>query len=385
MRYREPFTVFPRKMRSGRIIWYYQTYDDNGKRTTAFSTGQITKSAARATCRKLLKEDKLLPSRGGRITFGEYSKDWWDWDKCQFLKYKRTRRSISRSYADIGMIILRNQILPYFATMRLDEITAHDVEKWLQSMLGKGLSRTTCNHYKTFLSIMLSDAIRREILKEDVSKKIAPLKSSTKARGILSSDMVEKLFKEENRQKYWSNIKCYYANLMAACTGMRMGEVLGLQFSDINKETVSVTKQYMRKHGLSPTKTKESREIPIPEPLKNALEKLAHESDDDFVFSSPKRSNEPLEASTIWRSLRSALIKAGMEEDQIKEKNITFHSWRHYFNTIMRSNNIADSKLQKMTGHKSMEMTDHYTHYQIDDLKDIGKIQAKILPFSNAG
>jgi len=385
VRYREPFTVFPRKMKSGRVVWYYQTYDDNGKRTTAFSTGQITKSAAKATCRKLQREDKLLPSRGGRITFREYSIDWWDWDKCEFLQFKRSRMSISRSYADSGMIILKNHILPYFADMRLEDISAHDVEKWLQTLLEKGLSRTSCNHYKTFLSIMLGDAIRREILKEDVSKKITPLKSSTKAKGILSTAMIEKLFKEENRQGYWYNQRCYYANLLAACTGMRMGEILGLQFSDIKDDIISVTKQYLRKHGISPTKTKDSREIPIPEPLKNALEKLPHNSDDEFIFSSPSSSMTPLEPTTVWRSLRTALIKAGMKEEEIKEKNITFHSWRHYFNTMMRSNNISDSKLQKMTGHKSKEMTDHYTHYEVSDLKEIGQIQAKILPFTNAG
>ena len=45
----------------------------------------------------------------------------------------------------------------------------------------------------------------------------------------------------------------------------------------------------------------------------------------------------------------------------------------------MRTNNISDSKLQKLTGHKSQAMTDHYTHFKADDFQDVQKIQAKIL------
>lgn len=50
----------------------------------------------------------------------------------------------------------------------------------------------------------------------------------------------------------------------------------------------------------------------------------------------------------------------------------------------MRTNNIADSKLQKMTGHKSKEMTDHYTHYGVEDLREMAKVQSRILPFKLA-
>jgi len=47
MRYRELFCVFPRTMKSGRRIYYYHTYDDEGKRTPARSTGAICARDAR--------------------------------------------------------------------------------------------------------------------------------------------------------------------------------------------------------------------------------------------------------------------------------------------------------------------------------------------------
>ncbi len=369
-------------MKSGKVIWYYQTYDENGRRTNALSTGQTTKSAAKAMCRKLEKEDKLIPTRGSRMLFRDYAKDWWDWDKCEFLQFKRSRKSISRSYADAGMTIMKKHILPYFGSTRLEDITPHSVELWLQKMVDNGLSRSSANHSMAFLGIMLTDAIRREMLKEDVTKKVIPLKSSARRRGILDQATVQALFKESNREVLWLNPRCYYANLLAACTGMRMGEIRGLQYSDLGEGIVSVSKQFLMRHGLSPTKTKESREIPIPFELIEALRSLPHSDPDDFVFASPREHGNPMHPTSIWKALRAALNGLGMDTAEIKEKNITFHSWRHYFNTVMRTNNIADSKLQQMTGHKSSKMTDHYTHYGVQDLEEISRVQAKILPFA---
>ena len=69
----------------------------------------------------------------------------------------------------------------------------------------------------------------------------------------------------------------------------------------------------------------------------------------------------------------------GITEEERTRRYLCFHGWRHFFNTTMRTNNISDGKLQKMTGHKSLEMTDRYTHFKADDFQDVKKIQAKIL------
>ncbi len=385
MRYREPFTVYPRTLKSGRIVWYYQTYDDSGKRTTAYSTGQTSKSAARHICRKLLREGKLLPDTGGRITFGTYSKDWWDWEKCEYLAYKRTRRNITKSYANSGQIILRNHILPYFKDMRMEDIRIYDVEKWLQSLVANGQSTTSANHYLSFLRIMMTEAVRRNILKEDISRKVPTLKKNDFTRGILPHDIVQKIFDESNIKEYWPNIKCYYASLLAACTGMRMGEVRGLRYSDLGKGMVSISRQFHAKFGVTDTKNHKCREVPLPQSLIDELLKMERKSDEDFIFASKHNNGNPIHPTSISRALISAVGKAGIKEEELKAKNITFHSWRHYFNTVMRSNNVSDSKLRSMTGHQSATMTDHYTHYATEDLKEIGNIQAKIIPFSNAG
>ena len=123
MRYREPYTVFKRTMKSGRVVWYYQTYDPEGNSTSARSTGQITKSVARAYCLKLLKEDRLIPNIRGRMTFEEYSKNWWDWKKCEYVAYRKSRRDLSQSYVKSSKAFMVRELVPAFGKKRLKDIT----------------------------------------------------------------------------------------------------------------------------------------------------------------------------------------------------------------------------------------------------------------------
>jgi integrase len=76
----------------------------------------------------------------------------------------------------------------------------------------------------------------------------------------------------------------------------------------------------------------------------------------------------------ILKALYGAFKKIGISLEERKERNITFHSWRHFYNSLMRGK-IHDSKLRRLTGHKTLEMTEHYTHFNIDAYRDVLRIQ----------
>ena len=69
-----------------------------------------------------------------------------------------------------------------------------------------------------------------------------------------------------------------------------------------------------------------------------------------------------------------AFEQIGITHQEREERNITFHSWRHFYNSLMRGK-IHDAKLRRLTGHKTLEMTEHYTHFNITDFKDVLIIQ----------
>jgi hypothetical protein len=77
-RYREPFTIFPRKLPSGKTVYYFRTYTPGGERTTAHSTGKTNKTQARNYCADLLAQGLLYSNTG--MTFGIYADGFFDED-----------------------------------------------------------------------------------------------------------------------------------------------------------------------------------------------------------------------------------------------------------------------------------------------------------------
>ncbi len=380
MRYREPFTLYLRKLPSGKKIWYYQTYDMNNKRTSAFSTGKKSKTAAKAYCFDLLKKDLLIPVRLSKITFKKYSENWWLWDKCEYLNYLKKRKTISRSYAKTARVMLGKHILPYFGKLQLREIRSYDIEKWLDTFAVKGLANATANLGLAFLKIMFKEAVRREIIFEDSSSSIMPLKTEAVVRGVLSQDEVSKLFNPENKKQIWSNDIYYYANLLSACTGMRLGEILAVRGEVLKDNYIIVDKQYTKSFGLTDTKTHHSRKVIIPETLMAEVLNYSEQNNGGYIFSIDG-GKQPVYPDTMRRALFKALGNIGIDDEQRRERNICFHSWRHYLNTTLRSNNITDGKLRALVGHSSSRMTEHYTHFDTEDFKDIQEIQNKIINF----
>ena len=64
-----------------------------------------------------------------------------------------------------------------------------------------------------------------------------------------------------------------------------------------------------------------------------------------------------------------------------KERNVSFHGFRHFFNSTIRGT-VSDDTLRLQTGHSDAKMTDHYDHITDDRGEQLRKaVQTKILPF----
>ena len=116
MKYKEPYTLIKRKTKNGKNVFYYRTYDQDGRRTTAKSTGKTSIGQAKQFCQELIEKGLLIPDK--EMTFEAYSAEWWIWGKCKYLKGKldrspKTKPSVSKTYADDSRSRLDKHILPY--------------------------------------------------------------------------------------------------------------------------------------------------------------------------------------------------------------------------------------------------------------------------------
>ena len=60
-------------------------------------------------------------------------------------------------------------------------------------------------------------------------------------------------------------------------------------------------------------------------------------------------------------------------------RNLSFHAWRHFLNTLLLTSNVGLSKVQKVTGHKTLKMTEHYTHFDTTQFKEVVAVQDNLL------
>ena len=377
MKIHNDFTLFYRVVPSGKRVVYYYAYDENGKRMNGRSTGQTTLTAARLMCNRLLKAGALVPKRGYVPTFAEYAVNWWDWEKCEYLKKRRKRANLTQNYTDHAKRIMDKVLLPHFGNMRMDKITLEIVEAFLDTLIGKGYRNNTINGYFNTLKTMLIEAEERKVIEKNPIQKLGRLVKNRKEIRIITQEEFKKLFVDDWRKVWNDDLVAYAANKLAALTGMRCSEVLGLKGCYVFDEHIFLCMQY-DKYGYRPTKTKDKRNIPLPASMINELKELKKLNGDGFIFSN-NQGGKPVHRLTMYNNYHSALERIGISKEEIKDRKLHLHAWRHFFNTELLKGGLTVTQTQAITGHKSQEMTENYCHFEASDFVKAKEVQEALL------
>jgi hypothetical protein len=113
------FTLYFRKVPSGKRLFYYYAYDGEGNRLGPWATGQTTKTRARNYCISLIRLGKLLPGPKEIPVFAEFATAFLDWEKSGYLKERRKRRKLTRAYTDKNKKLADYTLIPYFGKMKI--------------------------------------------------------------------------------------------------------------------------------------------------------------------------------------------------------------------------------------------------------------------------
>jgi integrase len=170
------------------------------------------------------------------------------------------------------------------------------------------------------------------------------------------------------------------ANMLAAVTGMRNGEILALRLQDLGSDCIYVRSSWNKADGMKLPKNNKTRIVQIPFPgLMNYLIEMAklnqwysNPSPDSFVFWSTNRKNVPMQGQNFGRGLREALQKVGFTSEQADLYD--FHGWRHFFTSYM-AGKLERKLLKGETGHLTDIMIDRYSDHETVGEKEL--IQAK--------
>jgi len=142
---------------------------------------------------------------------------------------------------------------------------------------------------------MLRWAKANELLAVNPAEGLMKFSGGTAERGVLTESEARRLFAFE-----WADERARIGNLLSMTTGLRAGEVLGLQVCDIGEDRLYVRHSWSNKEDLKNTNTGEKRTVPLLETVRDELPTLAKKNPHgigptSFVFWSVKRADRPMD------------------------------------------------------------------------------------------
>jgi integrase len=384
------YSLYKRKLKSG-WTFYARFLDDHDRRGPAINTKCATKTAADNWCIERLKSGTVT-SRVN-ITFEKFTETFWKWGECPYLarQIQDKKREGERYAADRRQQLL-TYILPTFGKMKLQKIIRQDIEKWKSEMRGKDLSSATLNHLIKNVKIIFKEAEYQQLISSNPASLVGLIGTDAKARGILSLDEIKELMNEKTINTVWEgDLQHFTINLIAVFAGCRLGEILGLRIRCLQKGSliINATWNHILMGLKESTKTDIDRSIPISPKIEgyiwDCVKLLEYTEPEDLVFCNRLKAGkdiglryQPIDHSWVLKRFKRAMVRIGIKEADRVERNITFHSHRHFFNTYFRDR-LPDYLLKRVTGHTTDKMTDHYTGVKDDDATRIINAQNEFL------
>ncbi len=287
---------------------------------------------------KLARGEDILKKTGDDVpTFETFSTKWFSEYVVPNNKQQEQR---TKMYA------LRSSLIPYFGKKRIDQITTYDIERYKAACLEKGLARKTVNNRLGTLRKCIVTAHDWQQVSGSLPK-FTPLKCPPPQTDYLSADECALLLSK-------SEGAIREVILLALRTGMRQGEIRGLQWSSINWENRIITVRHSlndRMHQLESPKSNRERYIPIDIDVYELLFK--RKKDTGYVFISP--DNGPYDSQRLLRQLHKVRHLAGLRE-------FGWHMLRHTFATQLTAKGAPIAAVQSLLGHSTIVMTMRYAH-----------------------
>ena len=245
--------------------------------------------------------------------------------------------------------VLRVHWVPFFKGKDIGQITFDHISRYLALMSRNGLKKKSQNNYMAILSGLFRQAVKWGYIKQ------SPM-IDFKWHKI---DKLEyNFYDEEQTQHFLSTAEQFRPDLYAFyftafTTGMRLGELCGLQWGDIDfvKNKIHVRHNYVRGVLGSP-KSGESRFIKLHTELAQVFKSHRHLRG-DFVFC--HEDGTPLEVNDTRKPFFWLQKKAGLHR-------IKFHEIRHSFASQLVMNGKPMKAIAQFMGHSTVWVTEIYGH-----------------------
>jgi integrase len=269
---------------------------------------------------------------------------------------------------------IEQHIIPHIGRHRIGKLDQSHVQTMLNVKKASGLSARTVAYIRVILRAALNDAIQRGIIVRNVAAFSKAPRGGKRDAQPFALEEVRQFFASIADDRHEA------AYVIAGTLGLRRGEVLGLQWSDIDEEagTIAVRQQVQTVNGkpqILPLKTQRSvRTLPLTTSVRDALNRRKHHQaqerllagdrwqETDLVFASS--IGTIMHPGNFYTRYRQALERAGLPPH-------TFHDLRHTASTLLVRQGVHPRVAMEILGHSQIVVTMNvYAHVVGESMRD---------------
>lgn len=287
-----------------------------------------------------------------RLTVAYYLENHWLDDDVRLNARKGT-------YIDYKALV-KNHINPHLGGLQLVKLTPLHINGLYARMEQAGTSPRIRQKVHAVLHRALNQAVRWGLLQRNVCAAATRPRVAKKEVAVLTPDQTSRFL------KFSEGDRLHALYVLAVTTGLRQGELLGLQWADVDmkRKRLSVVRtllEHSGKHEVGEPKSEKGRRVvTLPEIAVKALKEhrkrmLTEGNSDQWVFCDT--AGGPLRKSNLMRrSFKPILTKADLPM-------IRFHDLRHTAATLLLQQGVHAKIVQERLGHSQISLTmDTYSH-----------------------
>lgn len=287
----------------------------------------------------------------GRISMSVWMERWLETEQKS-----RIKPSSYQTYRSI----FRKHIKPHLGGIPIDRITQSCVQDFLDILISDGLAPETVKGVYRLLASAMRSAQEEGIIRKTPCRKMCLSTGEYMQQRVLDRD-------EHKRLAHMALEKQDIPALLGLYTGMRLGEICALKWSDIDwsQKTVTVRRTVQRiaagkKTGPktvlsvgSPKSSHSCRTLPMPDFMLEILKTAQQTGASPYILGSRDRPADP---RTIQRRFQRLLLACGISDAH-------FHTLRHSFATGLVEMGVDIKTVSTLLGHSSTRITlDFYAH-----------------------
>jgi integrase len=258
------------------------------------------------------------------------------------------------------------RLLPLIGHLRLSTLAPQAVQAAYATLLGKGLSRRSVEQTHTVLHRALRQAVLWGLMLRNPTEAVTVPRPTRREMHTLSEEEVGRLFRASEGHRL------HALWVLLATTGLRLGEALGLLWSDIDfaASRLVVNRALQRQPGVDyafvePKTARSRRTVYLAKGTLSALSEHRRRQLEDQLAAGPEWNHSGLVFASIGRPIdgtwthkwfRRALAQAGISR-------IRIHDLRHTAATHLLNRGVHPKVVQELLGHSTISLTlDTYSH-----------------------